>query len=90
MALASVRVFLYQLPMTDFGPKKGVSGIVRKMQRALRNGTGCNLSQREIAEIVRSPAWMLVLEREGEEMLAVARLFHASLGSAGYWQRSEV
>lgn len=43
------------------------SRILRKMQRALRNGTGCQLGNEELAALLHSDAWMLLAKAEWEE-----------------------
>jgi len=45
------------------------SRILRKMERSLRNNTGCRLSHEEMVAILRSPAWMLIVEKEREELI---------------------
>lgn len=47
------------------------SRIFHKMDRALRNGRGCTLSHDDLVAILRSPAWMAIVEKEREELLAM-------------------
>lgn len=48
------------------------SNMRRKMDRAIRNGTGMTVSKDEVSAFIKSPAWMLLLQKEREELLAMA------------------
>ena len=62
--------------MTDdtlrrFGERPGIyHKIVRKLERAIRHGTSCNLTHEQLVAILRTPAWMLLAERERADLLA--------------------
>jgi hypothetical protein len=54
-----------------FGERSGIyRDIVGKMERALRNDTGCTLSHEQVVAVLRSPAWMLLVEKERQDLLA--------------------
>lgn len=50
---------------------QGVYGHLReKFERALRNRTGARVSHEELVALLKSPAWMLLAQKEREELLA--------------------
>jgi hypothetical protein len=51
------------------------------MERALRNDTGCTLSHEQVVAVLRSPAWMLLVEKERQDLLAK---YDAADEGAGY------
>lgn len=57
--------------MTPSFDESCYSRILHKMDRALRNGRGCTLSHDDLIAILRSPAWMIIVEKEREELLAL-------------------
>lgn len=42
--------------------------LLHKMQRALRNRKGCQLTNKEVDAILHSDAWMLIAKAEMEEL----------------------
>lgn len=44
--------------------------LISKMQRALRNGTGCNFSNSEVRAFLHSEAWRALVQAEWEELKA--------------------
>lgn len=48
----------------------GFRGLLSKMQRALRNGTGCTLSYDEVVLLLHLPVWPALIAAEAEELRA--------------------
>ena len=44
--------------------------LMSKMQRALRNGTGCNFTNAELRAFLHSEAWKALVQAEWEELKA--------------------
>jgi hypothetical protein len=54
-----------------FGERPGIyQEIHDKIERALRNNTGCTFSNEQLVALLRTPIWTLLMEKVREELLA--------------------
>lgn len=57
--------------MVTYGYEPDAYGrLMSKMQRALRNGTGCNFSNAEVRAFLHSEAWQALVQAEWDELKA--------------------